>query len=233
MALDYLTYYLAGFIWGIYFRDFWFSIGALWAFGKFFYYVFGTGTTNFDEFYFWLPLTAIFGLIIGLILPLILNGPYLITFESFSFEWYVVKIIVQIVILHALLILWEVLPVTPFPWGGIVQLVAFSVAIFVIYWLNRSDFIWAVRRKVNSKKCNGVDGEYEWVIGNCPLIIHLHWALFFLPVILIFTLVTAFTYIWPFWIGLFVFIISTIALIIIYFLYSVPYPYEIEETCEC
>lgn len=207
MALDYLTYYLSGFIWGIFFRDFWFSNTILAYFQIFFFFVFGIGSSTITEFLFWLPLTFIFGLIVGITIPLIIYAPYFIVYEYFIKPWYIAKIIIEIIVLHILLIFWELLPISPFPWGGIVALIVYSVLIFALYWINKYDFIWLVP-----------DGKGCYIIKDCPKIFFFYFAIFFLPVIILFTIIVAVSSIWNFYVGLILFGISMIILIILHFI---------------
>ena len=213
MALDYLTYYLAGFIWGIFFRDFWFSGTILSWFQVFFFFVFGQGSATDSEFWLWLPLSFLLASIIGLGIPTILYVPHFLSIKYFENQFYVAKIILEIVALHALLIFWELLPNTPFAWGGIIEFVVFLVAIIVLFWINRYDFIWSIP-----------DGKGGCIIQNCCVItFYTQFAFFFLPVILLFTIVISIVSgFWGFWLVLGSFIVSCIALIILHFILPPP-----------
>lgn len=181
MALSYLVYYLAGFLWGLFIRDFWIFNTFLAYFQVFYFLGFGLSSgslVSLSEFLFWLPLCGIFGCIVSITLCNTFNLPLLLGKRAVYMELYVIKIVIEFIVLHVFLCLWELLPHTPFPWCGIALLVVYSVAIFVSYWLLYNDEIWYE-----------FISEENWIKGNIVLLFHGTWALFFLVPIIIVTLV--------------------------------------------
>lgn len=202
MALSYLTYYLAGFLWGFYTDNFFLSSTVLAYFQVAFYFIFGKGAVTDSEFWVWLPLSATFGLIVAVCLKRILRAPCFFSHALFCNEPYIIKLVVQLLLLHSFLIFWEVLPSSPLAWGGIIEFVFFFAAIIVIYVLNKYDIITA------NKNFNETHLKT----------LFFYWALLFLPVIALFTIVISVTQsFWPFWLSLISFAVSVVVLVLMEF----------------
>ena len=206
MALDYLTYYSIGFIWGMFLKKyFFFSITMLAFFTIFFKYVFGEGpNTTLVELELWLPLSAILGLIISTVISYVVYIPALFVVDYVRYEWYTIKLLIEFLVLHILLVFWELLPISPFPWGGLVAIVAYIIAFIVIYWLNRNDHVWCIDECGRERRRSAESSFF-------------YWAIFFITPILFFTIVVAISSIWNFWLVLVTFIVSAIILCIIEF----------------
>ena len=210
MALDYIVYQIAGFLWGMYFRSFFFSGFWLYAFQVAFFFVFGKGAVTVEEYWFFLPLTFLLYSLLAIGLQWAINAPLLIAYELFSRELYITKVLIQLIILHAILALWAI----PAPWGGILLFIAYSLSIIILWFMNRYDIIWALK-----------DGKGGYYYTNCASIFHCQWALYFLPPIIVYTIVEAVhPSFWMFWVVFGLFIIEVLCLFIYHLLAPPPEP---------
>ncbi len=180
MALSYLTFYLAGFLWGLFIRDFWVFNTVLAYFQVFYFFVFGLSSDTFislAEFLFWLPLCGVLGCIVAITLCNTMDLPLLFNYRVVHMEFYVIKITIEFIVLQVLLCLWELLPHSPFPWCGVASSIVYSIAIFISFWALYAESIWYHQEDLET-----------WSIRTTPLKFHIAWAIFFIIPIIVMTI---------------------------------------------
>ena len=198
MTSIYLAYALSGFFWGIYLKNFFFSGFCLYLFQVSIFFIFGQSSFSNSEFWVFLPLVFFLYCVLAIFLQYVSKTPRFISLETFCRELYIIKLVCQFIILHALL----AFIIIDSPWDIILLLLAYIPAIIVIWFLNKRDHIWICNRK-----CNYASSFYISI-------------LFYLAIILLIRLITVLIdeNIWPFWVLFFTWILEVIVMIFHYFI---------------
>ena len=194
----YLAYALSGFIWGIYFKNFFLSGFCLYLFQVSIFFIFGQSSFSNSEFWVFLPLIFFLYCILAIFLQYVSGSPRFISLGSFCRELYIIKLICQFIILHALL----TFIILDSPWDIILLFFAYIPAIIVIWFLNKRDHIWYYN----------CDFNYSSLFYKS--------ILFYVGIILLVRLITVLIdkNIWPFWILFFTWIFEVIIMIFHYFI---------------
>jgi len=199
MTLSYLTYYLAGLIWGVYTDSFLISTVAFLYFIVLFVSIFQQGTIVTSQLLFFPCLVTTFGIFIGVFFKKILKIPPFLCYTLLYDQVFLVYLLVQFIILHAILCFWELLPMYPFAWAGIIQAVFYTAAIFIFYFLNKYHM-------------NSENNQLSIAVIKT---FHFYFIIFILIPIILFTVILSIVPLFnTLWIAIIAFILSFIILVL-------------------
>lgn len=195
--ISYFSYYAASFMWGLFFRRF--AVPTLLIVLVWHYMIYGliVGADRFKdaEFHYWLPLTAILGVMMGYIVAGLLNLRRVIFWKRFDlYGCWLPAVLLEFTMFHGVLAIWETTGTFVRPVNFIVTLIGFIVLIPLWYFLTSGFTVWAYWDESNGKL------SYA---DRAALKFHGVFALFQISACIIFTATeSANSAIWPFWIML-------------------------------
>jgi hypothetical protein len=195
--LSFYSYYIVGFMWGLFLRR-WasplFVLLVIWH-----YWIYGAivGPEKFalGEFQFFLPLTVLFGVTIGYLLSSLLNLRRLIFWKEWdAYGFWLPLVLVEFILFHLVLGLWESTGTVARPLSYLLTFLAYLLMIPFFYFVTREFMVWAYwdpAKKQLSTEDNAA-GRY-----------HLFWSIFQLSATLIFLVFEwILPDVWPFWFAL-------------------------------
>lgn len=201
MALSYFSYYAIGLILSLYLRRFFspiFFIVVLFH-HIFWFLIWGRGSLSKIEFALWMPLTAMFGVLIGYWLAELLNTRRLLFIKHVHrYSWWFTQALLELILLFAILAFWEVTAVFTRPWNFIATFLAYFFIIPLLYFANRRSNIWDYI---------GTDGQAHRD-DYAAEVFHFYFYLFLMGTVLVFGIVEwvdSDSDFWQFWIALIVF----------------------------
>lgn len=220
MALAYIVYQIAGFLWGFHVRDFWVICTLFWPFQVAYFFIFGKGLVTLEEYWIFLPVTFLLQVLVANALHLVFNGPFLLSPYYFANLFYYVKIVFQLALMHAVLLLWWI----PEPWGGFAMCILYTIAILLIYWFNKCEAVYmkpvAVFGASAGCECCIQHLEFhtdECSYGQAARVIHWQWWVLFVPAIFFYALISYLApSFWPFWFELGLVLIQAIYLFLMH-----------------
>lgn len=197
MALSHFSFYTIGFLWGLFFRRFWFPACVIETFHLiFFAMIWGLRGLSNAQYLLQLPLSALFGLLIGYWLAEAVNLRQLVFLKRFArFGLWIPLVLCELIILHATLVLWELNELLGVPLNYVFTFILYALEIVVFYFVNRYSDVWEYM---------GPDGPSR--DDYAAELFHVLWGIFQLLQILVFLAIQ-----WsapsfnPFWISLIVF----------------------------
>ena len=203
MTVPYIAYSLSGFIWGVYFRNFFFSGFFLYLFQVSFFFIFGQGSVTSYEYWVFMPLTFFLFCLESIFMQYVINSPKLLPIASFSRELYIIKILIQIIVLHAIMSLL----IIGYPWSLIIMFFIYLAVLIVIWFINKSDFMWTNCCKNIKHGCSR--------FCTCSTILYTFFTAYFISIIFAYLIVILINdNIWPFWILSSIWLIHTVLLIL-------------------
>lgn len=195
MILDFIAYVLAGFLWGLFWRNILVNVIVVYIFQLLVYLGIGLTVLGYTSLEFWLyaPLLFLGTSVLGIIFGWIFKCPYFYKKLFIGAEPMFIKLVVQFVILHLVLIFGDLI----LPWSGVAMCFMYICLIALFLFVNRHDHVWL--------RVNNIDGKMEYVMSKQAIIFYCEWMFVFVVPIIVYTLVAWLaSSLWQLWVCLIV-----------------------------
>jgi len=178
MILDFISYTLAGFLWGLFWRNPIISVVVIYIFQAALYFGFGLAATGYTALEFWLyaPLLFMLATLLGWGFSFVFHCRYFYKRLSVGAEPFFLKLLLQFIVLHLVLLFNDLI----LPWSGLGLIIMYLCLIGLFYFVNRHDHVWL--------RIDDTSRDPRPYFSNTAALFYIEWAIIFVAPIILYTL---------------------------------------------